>query len=212
MSERDVIVSQARYTETEVKLYVPDLGAVEKRLQAVGAQVIAPRVFERNVRYNDASGGLVSSGQVLRLRQDTRVRLTYKGQGAVLAGSALTRFEAEVEVSDFDAMQAILTRLGYTPYMVYEKYRTTYALSGTEVVLDELPYGNFVEIEGEPEVIETVIARLDLTGARRYPRSYAALFDSVRHHLGLAFTDLTFANFSGIEVPARAFAEPGEGD
>lgn len=210
MSERDVIMSQARYTETEVKLYVPDLGAIEKRLQAAGARIVAPRVFERNVRYDDADGALVASGQVLRLRQDTRVRLTYKGRGAALTSGAYTRFEAEVEVSDFDAMQTILAKLGYTPHMVYEKYRTTYALAGAEVVLDEMPFGNFVEIEGEADMIETVVSRLGLTGARRYPRSYTALFDNVRHNLGLAFTDLTFANFAGIDVPARAFDTPEE--
>jgi len=32
--------------------------------------------------------------------------------------------------------------------MMYEKYRTTFTIGSLEVVLDELPYGNFVEIEG----------------------------------------------------------------
>ncbi len=201
-------MSRTDYTETEVKLHVPDLRAVEQRLLAAGAQLTAPRVFERNVRYDAADGALAASGQVLRLRADARVRLTYKGQGAALGGGALTRFEAEVEVSDFDAMQTILARLGYTPYMVYEKYRTTYTLGETEVVLDELPYGSFVEVEGAAPAIEGVIARLGLEQARRYPRSYTALFDSVRRSLGLTFSDLTFANFAGIDVPARAFDAP----
>lgn len=198
-------MSQANYTETEVKLYTPDLSVIEQRLLAAGAQLAAARVFERNVRYDDAASGLVASGQVLRLRADTRVRLTYKGQGAALDSGALTRFEAEVEVSDFDAMQAILARLGYRPYMTYEKYRTTYTLAGVEIVLDELPYGNFVEIEGEAALIEDVIVRLGLERARRYPRSYTGLFDNVRHSLGLTFTDLTFANFAGVTVPQGAF-------
>lgn len=205
-------MGQTGYTETEVKLYAPDLGAVERRLLAAGAHLAAPRVFERNVRYDSVGGGLAASGQVLRLREDTRVRLTYKGQGAALDSGALTRFEAEVEVSDFDAMQTILGALGYAPYMVYEKYRTTYTLDGAEIVLDELPYGNFVEIEGAAQTIEGVVVRLGLEQARRCPRSYTALFDTVRRHLGLAFTDLTFANFAGISVPARAFDTPGEGE
>jgi adenylate cyclase class 2 len=203
-------MSQASYTETEVKLYAPDLSVIEQRLLTAEAELAAPRVFERNVRYDDVNGGLVASGQVLRLRADTRVRLTYKGQGAALDSGALTRFEAEVEVSDFDAMQAILEKLGYRPYMTYEKYRTTYTLAGVEIVLDELPYGNFVEIEGEAALIEDVIVRLGLERARRYPRSYTALFDNVRRSLGLAFTDLTFANFSGISVPEGAFGAAGE--
>ncbi|MGQ9887155.1 MAG: class IV adenylate cyclase [Aggregatilineales bacterium] len=204
-------MSQNSYTETEVKLYVPDLAAVEQRLQAVGAQLVAPRVLERNVRYDTADGRLAASGQVLRLRQDTRVRLTYKDQGAALHNSALTRFEAEVEVSDFEVMQTILAKLGYAPSMAYEKYRTTYALDEVEVALDELPLGSFVEIEGEVKAIEQTVARLGLSAARRYPYSYAKLFDHVRRSLGLPFTDLTFANFAGIAVPEAALATPGDG-
>jgi len=203
-------MSQNSYTETEVKLYVPDLTAVEQRLQAAGARLVAPRVLERNVRYDTADGRLAASGQVLRLRQDTRVRLTYKDQGAALENSALTRFEAEVEVSDFETMQTILARLGYAPSMAYEKYRTTYKLDEVEVALDELPLGSFVEIEGEVDAIEQAVARLGLSAARRYPHSYAKLFDHARHNLELAFTDLTFANFAGIIVPEAALAAPGK--
>lgn len=203
-------MSQTAYSETEVKLYVPDLAVIEQRLQAVGAQLTAPRVLERNVRYDTADGRLVASGQVLRLRQDTRVRLTYKDQGAALANGALTRFEAEVEVSNFDTMQTILAKLGYVPSMAYEKYRTTYTLDEVEVALDELPLGSFVEIEGDVDAIEQAIARLGLAEARRYPHSYAKLFDHVRRNLGLAFTDLTFANFAGISVPEAALAVPGK--
>jgi len=194
----------ADYTETEVKLYVPHLEVVQVRLERLGAKLVAPRVFERNVRYENAARTLTPNGIVLRLRQDTHTRLTYKDNATVQNG-IVSRFEAEVEVSDFDTMATILTKLGYSPYMVYEKYRTTYELDGAEIVLDELPYGNFVEIEGSADAIERVIERLELGGAARYPASYVALFDNVRRNLGLQFTDLTFANFNGIVVPEKAF-------
>ena len=42
-----------------------------------------------------------------------------------------------------------LEALGYQKSIYYEKYRTTYELDETLIMLDELPYGNFVEIEGE---------------------------------------------------------------
>jgi len=192
------------HTETEVKLYIPHLEVVQVRLEGLGAKLVAPRVYERNVRYDDAGHTLTPAGIVLRLRQDARVRLTYKDSASAQDG-IISRFEAEVEVSDFNTMDTILRKLGYTPYMVYEKYRTTYQLDSAEVVLDEMPYGNFVEIEGEASTIEQVISRLDLSGARRYPASYAALFDNVRRNLGLDFNDLTFANFQGVSVPERAF-------
>ena len=196
------------HVETEVKLSVPDLGAVSQRLQSECAVMVSPRTLERNVRYENEARSLSASGIVVRLRQDSRNRLTYKGP-ALNTGSGITsRFEAEVEVGDFETMSEILKKLGYHPYMIYEKYRTTYALDDTEIVLDELPYGNFVEIEGETEPIEQAIARLDLAGAIRYRASYTLLFDYVRHHLKLDFTDLTFANFAGMIIPESAFQSP----
>ena len=189
--------------ETEIKLYVPDLAAVEARLRELGAELAHPRVFERNVRYDDA-GRLSAERKVLRLREDSIVRLTFKDDGAGLDGGPYTRFEAEVTVSDFDTMQTILGRLGYAPYMTYEKYRTTWAFGGVEVLLDEMPYGNFVEIEGDGAKIMPMVAQLGLNEAPRMTASYGALFDRVRGRLGLAFTDLTFANFAGVVVPPSA--------
>ncbi len=35
-------------------------------------------------------------------------------------------------------------------------------MNGAEIVLDEMPYGNFVEIEGEAERIKQLVAKLEL--------------------------------------------------
>ncbi len=192
--------------ETEIKLYVPEMAALRARVEATGAHLEAPRVFERNLRYDHPDYTLTPRDIVLRLRQDSRARLTYKEPSPQQQSvGSLTRLEYETEVSDFDAMDAILRKLGFTPYMVYEKYRTTYALDGAEVVLDEMPYGDFIEIEGEAEPIERALGRLGLTDAPRIYASYADLFEIVRAELNLAFTDLTFQNFAGLDVPPGLF-------
>jgi adenylate cyclase class 2 len=191
-------------TETEVKLYVPHLEWVQVQLERSGAKLTAPRVYERNVRYENSDQTLTANGIVVRLRQDTRARLTYK-EGATAQDGIVSRTELEVEVNDFDQMQTILGKLGYHPHMIYEKYRTTYQLDGAEIVLDEMPYGNFVEIEGSAGQIEALIKRLGLQDARRLDGSYAVLFDRVKAHLGLSFNDLTFDNFNGIHVSEIAF-------
>jgi len=192
------------YTETEIKLYVPDLEGVRERLESAGAELIVPRVFERNVRYEDAGKTLTPRGIVVRLREDTHARLTYKEDKSVEEGIA-TRFEAEVEVSDFGVMETILGKLGYMPFLSYEKYRSKYALDGAEVVLDEMPYGNFVEIEGTREGIEQLIEKLGLGDAPRLEASYVELFERVKQKLGLTFTDLTFAHFEGVSVGSEVF-------
>ena len=193
-------MSGSNLVETEVKLFVPDLAAVAARLDAADAELESPRVFERNVRYENAPGSFTGQGVVLRLREDTRVRLTYK-EAPRAENGIVSRFEAEVTVDDFDTMDLILRRLDFRPYVVYEKYRATYRFGDTEVVLDEMPYGPFVEIEGPPAAIESALAALELTVYPRIPLSYLALFERVKAALRLPFDDLTFANFENVTVP-----------
>lgn len=195
------------HQETEIKLYVPDLTAVEERLQAHGAQLVHPRMYERNLRYEDAAHSLTPRGIVLRLRQDANATLTYKEDGGAFVNGISRRFEAEVMIDDLETMALILEKLGFSPYMSYEKYRTTYQYNGCEVVLDEMPYGHFVEIEGEPEAIEATLSGLSLARAPRMTASYALLFDRLRTRLDLPFSDLTFENFAGISVPEGFFSE-----
>lgn len=197
--------------ETEVKLYVADLRSVAEGLEGEGAKLTAPRVYERNVRYENIAKTLIPGSIVLRLREDSRVRLTYK-EGGMAVDGIVSRLEAEVVVSDFQTMDFILGKLGYFPAMIYEKYRTTYVLNDTEIVLDEMPYGNFVEVEGDSAAIEKVLKKLNLSSERRIPFSYSRLFDFVCANMGLKFNDLTFANFSGITVPIQAFEPPASAD
>ncbi len=193
----------ANLTETEVKIYVPDFAPILARLESAGAVLESGRVFERNVRYENADQTFTGRGIVLRLREDTRIRLTYK-EPPLLADGIMARFEAEVTVDDFDVMDVILQKLGFMPYVVYEKYRTTYTLGETEVVLDELPYGCFVEIEGELDAIRAALDVLGLADAPRLGMSYLSLFDQIKTALGLEMHDLTFANFVGVVVPPSA--------
>ena len=84
--------------------------------------------------------------------------------------------------------------------LVYEKYRTTYELLGAEVVLDELPFGNFTEIEGDAQAIERVVAALGLGGCTRMSASYVDIFVAVKARLGLSARDCTFEAFAGVDI------------
>jgi adenylate cyclase class 2 len=197
--------SNKKLTETEVKIHVPDLDTIRARLESAGAALESGRVFERNVRYEDAAQTFTGRGIVLRLREDNRVRLTVK-ESPTLVDGMMARFEAEVTLDDFDVMDIILQKLGFKPFVVYEKYRTTYQLGAVEIVLDEMPYGNFVEIEGEPDTIRAALDTLGLADAPRIGMSYLSLFEHIKAALDLAMHDLTFANFAGIDVPEEVIA------
>ncbi|MFW6070717.1 MAG: class IV adenylate cyclase, partial [bacterium] len=204
---------QPQRLEIEVKFYVDDLAPLRERLLAAGAAQIKPRLFERNVRFDDAQGTLARRQQLLRVRQDDRARLTFKGQATGDAASqAKVREELEVEVSDALTIATILQRLGFQPRQVYEKYRETFALDGVEVVLDELPFGNFVELEGESRNgaggqeagIRRVAQRLGLDWEQRIVDNYLSLMARLKRRYALPFSDLTFDNFDGVDAPIRA--------
>jgi adenylate cyclase, class 2 len=191
-------------TETEIKLYTPDHAPILQKMHQLGARLAYPRVLETNLRYENATDTLTPQGIVLRLRQDNRARLTYKDGGTISDG-IITRQELEVEVSDLQIMHLILERLGFRVALKYEKYRTTYDYYGAEIVVDELPFGNFVEIEGDIETIEGIVKTLGLSQAKRYAESYTKLFTQVKQALGLTFNDLSFENFQGISIPESLF-------
>jgi adenylate cyclase class 2 len=195
--------------EIEVKVHVADFEAIQPLLLNVGATLTAPRIYERNVRYDNADKTLTSSHRVLRLRQDTRARLTYKEPSPIILDGAQARTELEVTVSDFGMMDAILGKLGYFPVWLYEKYRTTYKWHDAEIVLDEMPYGNFVEVEGDESAIDEALRALELFKATRIKTSYSDLFSQLKVRCGWSFNDLTFDNFRGIVLPSDAFVGQG---
>jgi adenylate cyclase class 2 len=108
--------------------------------------------LEENIIFN--GGSLNEKQAVLRLRRtDKKTLLTYKER---LPGhSGIKRqIEHETEVEDFETALRIFESLGYTPSLVYEKKRRTWRLAKVEIVLDTLPFGLYMEIEGTAEAIK----------------------------------------------------------
>ena len=200
--------------EIESKFYVLDLKKVETHLQHLEARLIQPRILETNLRFDLPDSRLRSEGRVLRLRQDTAARLTYKASGQSEQG-VVNRTEIEFTVEDFTKAQLFLEALGYEKLLEYEKYRTTYELlpgGRLHVMLDELPYGNFVEIEGGSiQIIHQMTEQLHLNRNAAISKSYSALFENARQSLKLPFKDLTFANFADVEVsPEHLQVQPAD--
>ncbi|KAA3663311.1 MAG: class IV adenylate cyclase [Chloroflexi bacterium] len=194
MSEQDRL-------EVEVKFLVADLTAVRTTLLSQNAILKKARVFEKNVRFDTPNERLREELKLLRLRQDTAVKLTFKGPTpADLTSEAKIREELEIEVSDFDTAASICERLGFAPIQVYEKYRETFQLGEVEIVLDEMPYGSFVELEGPEAAIKTAASQLNLDWDKRLLTNYLALMGEVKAHFNLDFDDLTFANFEGKDI------------
>jgi len=180
--------------ETEAKFYVQNLGKIELRLQELKAQLIQPRIHETNLRFDNTNSDLRSSFRVLRLRQDDKARFTFKGPSEEREGGILSRREIEFVVEDFERAREFLEALGYTVVVFYEKFRTTYALNDIHIMLDELPYGEFVEIEGENvDEIYNIANLLNLNWDVMIKAGYHALFERVAGKFNLELSQLSFS-------------------
>ncbi|MCP4360864.1 MAG: class IV adenylate cyclase [Chloroflexi bacterium] len=190
-----------QYLEVEVKFLVADLAAFRERLISVGGTGKRPRIYEHNIRFDTPDGKLLQKRQLLRLRQDTAVKVTFKGEPAIARQSEVkVREELEMTVDNLETTVLIFQRLGFAPVQVYEKYRETFQWGEVEIVLDEMPFGNFVELEGEETAIKAVAGLLGLKWEQRILDNYLNMMAQVKTRYNLPFNDLTFANFQDITI------------
>lgn len=147
---------------SEVLLSLPAIGAKRKGEE-----------FEVNTLY--AGGTLDIRRCVLRLRRvGKRGILTYKERFPTRSTIKHQR-EDETRVDDPDAMELILDALGFTPALVYEKRRETWWLGKSEIVIDELPFGLFMEIEGTEQSIRDIESKLAIKRLRSETATYPQL-------------------------------------
>lgn len=201
------------HQEIEAKYVVHDPSAVRAALARLGAER-AHAHAELNVRLDDEARSLTHREMVLRVRQveedgASSTILTVKTPGVDRSTYSVRR-EIELGVDDGSAMIAALGVLGYMPFWRYEKRRETYVCEDVEVMLDEVPFGWFVEVEGPEDGITRVVKRLDLADADRIPLSYAEIDAHVRANLALPPGDLTFDAFAGVDVPPDAYRHPDD--
>jgi adenylate cyclase class 2 len=149
---------------------------VLQRLPKIGAKRKGDE-FEVNTLY--AGENLDMGRAVLRLRRvGKRGILTYKERFPTRSDIRFHR-EDETRVDDPDAMELILSALGFRAALVYEKRRETWTVGKTEIVIDELPFGLFMEIEGTEQSIGEVESNLAIERLRSETATYPQL--TLRH-------------------------------
>lgn len=161
-------------TECELKYLNPDLDAVREALRRQAAE---PRgvVFEENLVLDDADRTLKKRGMLLRLRRTgPSMTMTVK---LPAARDALCKVctEHETRISDLNETLAAMEALGYTPAFVYEKLRETWRYMDCTVCLDQLPFGECVEIEGAEKALRACATALGLDGVVTSKENYHAL-------------------------------------
>lgn len=157
--------------EKKYRLEPADREAVLAALNEEGAEFVG-REFEENTIHSNAD--LRSKGAIVRIRKtENRSLLTFKRR-IENEFDVKQQIEHEIEVSDAASAESIIAELGLKPVLVYEKYRDTWRFRSVEVVIDELPFGNYMEIEGSITAIKEAEMFLGLedlvTEHETYPR------------------------------------------
>jgi adenylate cyclase class 2 len=115
--------------------------------------------------------------------------------------------ELEISLDDGDTMDAILNALGFQAVQVYEKWRETYRWQKATVCVDTMPFGIFMEIEGEKDAIVSTAKELGLVWEHRILTNYLAIFDVLKKKENLNFHDVTFANIKKQPVDIAPYVE-----
>ena len=157
--------------EKKYRLTSERRASIEDTLRELGANFVRDD-FEENTIYGGEVLGEVPSIVRIRRTQERSV-LTYKRKLESISG-VRHQIELESEISNPDAVAKILLELKLEPKLVYEKRRSTWKLRSVEVLLDELPFGGYMEIEGSLTAIKEAEMLLDIedleTEHETYPR------------------------------------------
>ena len=149
--------------EKKYRLTKAQRRSIEKQLREMA---ITPGEveFEENTIYR--GGRLDLGGCALRLRRvNGRAILTFK-QRFPSKSPIKHQQEEETPVEAPEAAHAILLALGFRIGLIYEKRRVHWNIGRAKLVIDELPFGLFMEIEASEKEIMRVEKRI---GADKLP-------------------------------------------
>ncbi|NNF00630.1 MAG: class IV adenylate cyclase [Pyrinomonadaceae bacterium] len=145
---------------------------VEKDLEELGAEY-AGEDFEENILFG--SEYLKHKNAVVRIRKtDRQNTLTYK-QFVVAGPGGKQHIEHESIIDSPGEIAKVVEHLGLERRMVYEKRRKIWKFRDVEVVLDELPFGLYMEIEGALMAIAEAEMILEADDFEAEPKTYPFL-------------------------------------
>ncbi len=97
-------------------------------------------------------------------------------------------------MSDAAAVARIFERVGLQPIFRYEKYRTEYSRNSDPgvIMLDETPIGNYLELEGPANWIDTTARELGFSESEYVLASYGTLYLEYCRERNIEPADMAF--------------------
>lgn len=145
---------------------------VVESLNEFGAEYLGEDLEENIIYGGDV---LSSTGGIVRIRKtQDRTLFTYKRRMPSRSG-VKEQIEHETAVDDADSLEKILECLELEPRLIYEKRRKTWQFRSVEIVIDELPFGLYMEIEGSLTAIKEAEMILGLEDFETEHETYPSL-------------------------------------
>lgn len=164
--------------EIEVKFKIDEKDQIKEKLIGLGVSLSEPY---KQTTYGFFSVDSIERGIFPRIRDEkNNIVLTVKVKPKKET-NYFERMEYSMKIGNAKEGEDILRVLGFDDIRVFEKIRQESELLNTKIVLDELYFGNFIEIEGEKEDIENVIIKLGLDNKERITKAYLALEDDYKN-------------------------------
>lgn len=164
--------------EKELKFKITDPSLIIKNLLDNGA-VILNQSKEKTIRFDTPNLDLEKKGVFIRVREGSKKTITLKEKiGDNYDFKA--RKETEFQIEDIDNMKYILEKIGLTYIRIFEKYRINLSYKNTVISIDELPFGLFLEIEGEDNDLITVVNDLKLDINQKILGTYWDIFEEYK--------------------------------
>jgi predicted adenylyl cyclase CyaB len=162
-------------TEAKIALRAGEMELIRSRLLFLGA-TRGPVDDEQNVVF-DVKLRNERRRRRLRLRTfDGRADAVLTSKGPAQKTSAFkSRDEFEVRVHSAESARELLTQLGFRPRVAYNKHREHWHIGETVVALDQLAFGDYLEIEGEEREIMSTLELLGLSQRPHIDAGYARL-------------------------------------
>ena len=186
--------------EIEIKFKIDKPNLIRKKLKEKGAKFVGG-AFERTLKFDTENFDLQKEGKFLRIRAGFENVITYKrklkskprSREISLRGKKFKeREEIELEISDLEKMKKILENLGFTKKWLMEKYREKWQWGSAEIVIDKLPFDNFIEIEGSKKSIQKTAKLLGLRLADGITATYWGLWEDYRKKRGIKDENIVF--------------------
>jgi predicted adenylyl cyclase CyaB len=175
--------------EIEIKFKIESIEKLREKLKENGAQ-FRGKAFQKTFRFDTHEKKLEKMNKFLRVRTGFKKTLTLKEK--IEDKNFKKRKETELEIEDPKKMTSILKKLGFTKILIMEKNREKWFFKKTEIVIDELPMGKFIEIEGSEDSIEKVIKILNLDSKKRILGTYWDLWRDFKKKNNLKGEDIIF--------------------